>query len=199
MSQEKINAEHSGSKAMPNHPRDLAELAALVVGNLSSDEPGEAGRSLMIFVWQDCAMTVKFPDGEEMYFVPDHGHTIDRTVHEVAVGAITEYCQRLPATRSRRCPLANHRSAPKRPRPCPGATEAEHKKKQLATGKKRHLRMPTVIRRMRIRFDGGNKIEVLRLVQHCDGDHDDTNKQLALGCVNCSISSMGEKVWKRRQ
>ena len=93
MSQEKINAEHSGSKAMPNHPRDIAELAALVVGNLTSDEPGEAGRSLMVFVWQDCAMTVKFPDGEKMYFVPDHGHTIHRTVHEVAVGAITEYCQ----------------------------------------------------------------------------------------------------------
>jgi hypothetical protein len=93
MSQEKINAEHFGSKAMPNHPRDIAELAALVVGNLTSDEPAEAGRSLMIFVWQDCAMTIKFPGGEKMYFVPDHGHTIHRTVHEVAVGAITEYCQ----------------------------------------------------------------------------------------------------------
>jgi hypothetical protein len=93
MSQEKINAEHSGSKAMPNHPRDVAELAALVVGNLTSDEPGEAGRSLMIFVWQDCAITVKFPGGEKEYFAPDHGHTIDCTVHEVAVGAITEYCQ----------------------------------------------------------------------------------------------------------
>ena len=26
MSQGKINAEHSGSKATPNHPRDIAEL-----------------------------------------------------------------------------------------------------------------------------------------------------------------------------
>jgi hypothetical protein len=85
--------ERCDSKAMPNHPRDIAELAALVVGNLMSDEPGEAGRALMIFVWQDCAMTIKFPGGEKMYVVPDYGHTIDCAVHEVAVGAITEYCQ----------------------------------------------------------------------------------------------------------
>ena len=100
--------------------------------------------------------------------------------------------------------MANHRSAPKRPRLRPDTTEAEHKKKQLATGKKRHLRMPTVIRRLRIRLDGGNKIEAvkqarsdtgyslreaLRLVQHCDGDHDVTNKQLALSwCVSCRNS-----------
>jgi hypothetical protein len=94
MSKEKINAEHSGSKAISNHPRDIADLSALVVGNLTSNEPGAAGRSLMIFVWQDYAMTVKFPDGGKMYFVPGPGHTLHSTVHEVAVGAITEYCQR---------------------------------------------------------------------------------------------------------
>jgi hypothetical protein len=92
-SKRKAKSKRHASETTPAHPRDIADLAALVVGNLTSDEPGEAGRSLMIFVWQDCAMTVKFPDGEKIYFVPDHGHTIDRTVHEVAVGAITEYCQ----------------------------------------------------------------------------------------------------------
>jgi hypothetical protein len=66
----------SGSKSTPDHPRDIADLAALVIGNLASDEPGEVGRSLMIFVWRDCAITVKFPGGEKMYFAPDHAHTI---------------------------------------------------------------------------------------------------------------------------
>ena len=93
MSEESVNRQHCAPNKTPEHPRDIAELAALVVGNLTSDEPGEAGRSLMIFVWQDCAITVKFPGGEKEYFAPDHGHTIDCTVHEVAVGAITEYCQ----------------------------------------------------------------------------------------------------------
>lgn len=41
MSQEKMKPEHSGSKATPNHPRDIADLAALLVSNLTSDKPGE--------------------------------------------------------------------------------------------------------------------------------------------------------------
>ena len=36
-------------------------------------------------------MTVKFPS-EKMYVAPGHVHTLDATIHEVAVGAITEYC-----------------------------------------------------------------------------------------------------------
>jgi hypothetical protein len=93
MSKQKTKRKRSGSQATPDHPRDIAELAALVVGNLTRHERGDESRILMIFVWQDCAMTVKFPDDEKMYFVPGPGHTIHRTVHEVAVGVITEYCQ----------------------------------------------------------------------------------------------------------
>ncbi len=37
-------------------------------------------------------MTIKFPS-EKMYVAPGDGHTLDSTIHEVAVGAITEYCQ----------------------------------------------------------------------------------------------------------
>lgn len=84
--------ERSGSKSTPDHPRDIADLAALVVGNLTPYEPGHESRSLMIFVWRDCAMTVKFPS-EKIYVAPGHGHTLDGTIHEVAVGAITEYCR----------------------------------------------------------------------------------------------------------
>ena len=94
MSQEKINAEHSGSKAMPNHPRDIAELAALVVSRFAPHEPGgEENGTLMIFVWQDCAMTIKFPSGRRMYVQPGDGQSLDSTVHEIAVQAITKYCQ----------------------------------------------------------------------------------------------------------
>jgi hypothetical protein len=76
MSQEKINSEHSGSKATPNHPRDIAELAALVVSNLICDEPGGEGGTLIISVWRDCAMTIKFPSGRKMHVSPGHGHTL---------------------------------------------------------------------------------------------------------------------------
>ena len=37
-------------------------------------------------------MTIKFPS-ERMYFAPGHGHTLDSTIHEIAIGAIAEYCQ----------------------------------------------------------------------------------------------------------
>jgi hypothetical protein len=37
-------------------------------------------------------MTVKFPSGRRMYAHPGHGHTLDSTIHEFAVGAITEHC-----------------------------------------------------------------------------------------------------------
>ena len=90
MSKENISSEPSNKT--PEHPRDIAELAALVVGNLAPHKPGDESRSLMIFVWRDCAMTIKFPS-EKMYVAPGDGHTLDGTIHEVAVGAITEYCQ----------------------------------------------------------------------------------------------------------
>jgi len=84
--------EGSDLKTAPGHPRDIADLAALVVGNLTPHAPRDESRSLMIFVWRDCAMTVKFPS-EKMYVAPGHEHTLDGTIHEVAVGAITEYCR----------------------------------------------------------------------------------------------------------
>ena len=93
MSKKRTKGERSDSKAMPEHPRDIAELAALVVGNLMPYERGDESRSLMIFVWRDCAMTLKFPGGDKMYVAPGHSHTLDCTVHDVAVGAITEYCK----------------------------------------------------------------------------------------------------------
>ncbi|HSY99995.1 MAG TPA: hypothetical protein VK788_10885 [Terriglobales bacterium] len=93
MSQEEIKTEHSGSKATPTHPRDIADLAALVAGHLTSHEPGEEAGTVMIFVWRDCAMMVKFPSGRRMYAPAGHGHTLDSTVHEFAVGAITDYCE----------------------------------------------------------------------------------------------------------
>ena len=93
MSEDKTNGEQSRANEVSEHPRDIADLAALVVGNLASHEPGEEGRSLMIFVWRDCAMTIKFPSGGRMYAPAGHGHTLDRTLHEFAVGAITEYCR----------------------------------------------------------------------------------------------------------
>lgn len=93
MSKKKTKRKRSGSKATPKHPRDIADLAALVVGNLTTHEPREEGRSVMIFVWRDCAMTIKFPSGRRMYVPPGHGHTLDHTLHEFAVGAITDYCR----------------------------------------------------------------------------------------------------------
>ena len=92
MSEESVNCEHCAPNKTPEHPRDIAELAALVVGNLTPHGRGDESRSLMIFVWRDCAMTVKFPS-EKMYVAPGHGQTLDSTIHEVAVGAITEYCR----------------------------------------------------------------------------------------------------------
>jgi hypothetical protein len=52
MSQEKIKPELSGSKATPNHPRDIADLAALVVGHSTSHEPGHEDGTVIIFVWR---------------------------------------------------------------------------------------------------------------------------------------------------
>lgn len=93
MSGENTNRERCAPNKTPEHPRDIAELVALVVGNLASHEPGQEGGTVMIFAWRDCAMTVKFPSGRRMYAHQGHGHSLDSTVHELAVGAITEYCQ----------------------------------------------------------------------------------------------------------
>jgi hypothetical protein len=87
----KAKRKRSGSKTTPGHPRDLADLAALVLGNLTTDDPGNG--ALMVFVWRDCAMTVKFPSGRRIYAPPGHGQSLDSTVHQIAVEAITEYCQ----------------------------------------------------------------------------------------------------------
>jgi hypothetical protein len=93
MSEAKSNREQSDPKKMPERPRDLAELAALVVSNLTSMEPGEESRSLIVFVWRDGAMMIKFPSGRKMFVYPAHGKTLESTIHELAVGAITEYCK----------------------------------------------------------------------------------------------------------
>lgn len=92
MSKKNTKRKRADSKARAEHPRDIAELAALVVGSLMPDEPGDEGRSLMIFVWRDCAMTIKFPS-KKIHVAPGHEHTLDATIHDVAVGAITEYCR----------------------------------------------------------------------------------------------------------
>lgn len=93
MSKKKTKRKRSGSKAMPKHPRDIADLAALVLSNLTTDDPGEGNGTLMISVWRDCAMTIKFPSGRRMYVSPAHRQSLDATVHQLAVEAITKYCQ----------------------------------------------------------------------------------------------------------
>ena len=93
MSEESVKREHCALNKTREHPRDIADLAALVVGHLTSHEPGEENATVMIFVWRDCAMTVKFPSGRRIYAHAGHGHTLDSTVHDFAVGAITEYCE----------------------------------------------------------------------------------------------------------
>ena len=95
MPKKRTKRERADSKARPDYLRDIADLAALVVGRLAPHEPGHESRSLMIFVWRDCAMTVKYPDGQRMHAHPEHGHThtLDSAVHELAVGVITEYCE----------------------------------------------------------------------------------------------------------
>jgi len=94
VSKRKSKRERSGSKTTSDHPRDIAELAALVVSSFAPHEPGgEENGTLMIFVWQDCAMTIKFPSGRRMYVQPGDGQSLDSTVHEIAVQAITKYCQ----------------------------------------------------------------------------------------------------------
>ena len=70
MSKENISRDPCASNKTPEHPRDIAELAALVVGNLAPHQPGDESKSLMIFVWRDWAMTVKFPSGRRMYVPP---------------------------------------------------------------------------------------------------------------------------------
>jgi hypothetical protein len=77
---------------VPEHSRDIAELAALVVSDLTSVGPEEGGGSLIVFVWRDCAMTIKFPSGRRMYAHSRDVHTLDSMVHEAAIG-ITEYCR----------------------------------------------------------------------------------------------------------
>jgi hypothetical protein len=95
MSKQKTNrkrSKRSGPKT-PEHPCDIAELAALVVGNLTSHGPGEEDATLIIFVWRDCAVTIKFPSGRKMCVSPGPGFTLDRAVHELAVAAISEYSE----------------------------------------------------------------------------------------------------------
>jgi hypothetical protein len=100
--------------------------------------------------------------------------------------------------------VANLRSTPKKSRLRPNRVKARHNENQLATGKKRHLRMPTVVRRLRVHLDEGNKIgavkqtredtgyslsEALRLVHHCEGDHGLTDEELVSSwCGSCRSS-----------
>ncbi len=94
MSKRKTKRTRSGSKTTPDHPRDIAELAALVVSSFTPDETGgEENGTLMIFIWRDCAMTFKFPSGRRMFVQPGDGQSLDSTIHELAVGIITKYCQ----------------------------------------------------------------------------------------------------------
>jgi len=94
VSKKKTKRKCTGSKTTPEHPRDIAELATLVVSSFTPHEPrGEENGTLMIFVWRDCAMTIKFPSGQRMYVQPGDGQSLDSTVHEIAVQAITKYCQ----------------------------------------------------------------------------------------------------------
>ena len=78
----KAKRKRSGSKTTPGHPRDLADLAALVLGNLTTDDPGSG--TLMVFVWRGCAMTVKFPSDRRIYAPPGHEQSLDSTVHQIA-------------------------------------------------------------------------------------------------------------------
>jgi hypothetical protein len=94
VSKRKSKRERFDSKTAPDHPRDISELAALVVSSFTPHEPiGEENGTLMIFVWRDCAMTIKFPSGRRMYVQPGDGQSLDSTVHEIAVQAITDYCE----------------------------------------------------------------------------------------------------------
>jgi hypothetical protein len=93
VSKKKTKPKRSDSETTPKHPRDIADLAALVLSNVPTDDSGEVNGTLMIFVWRDCAMTIKFPSGRRMYVPPGHGQSLDSTVHEIAVQAITHYCQ----------------------------------------------------------------------------------------------------------
>lgn len=70
--------------------RELTELAAVLVTDLND---GDKSESLMIFVWRDCAMTINFLSGRRMYVPPGHGQSLDSTVRQIAVQAITKYCQ----------------------------------------------------------------------------------------------------------
>ena len=100
--------------------------------------------------------------------------------------------------------MANLRSTLKKPRMRPNAVEPQHNELQPAASNKRRLRMPTVIRRLRVPLENGDKIsavkqarkdagyslsEALRLVQHCEGYHGLTNEELAfLWCGSCRNS-----------
>lgn len=93
MSKKRTKRKRADAKSRPDHRRDIAELAALVVGRLTSNESGAEDGTVMIFVWRDCAMTLKFPSGQRMYAYSEHGQTLNSTVHELAVGALTAYCR----------------------------------------------------------------------------------------------------------
>ncbi|HSY99169.1 MAG TPA: hypothetical protein VK788_06720 [Terriglobales bacterium] len=101
--------------------------------------------------------------------------------------------------------MANLRSTPKKSRLRPNRVKARHNEDQLATGKKRHLRMPTVVRRLRVHLDEGNKIgavkqtredtgyslsEALRLVHHCKGERRLSDKELASSWCNACRNSL---------
>jgi hypothetical protein len=92
VSKRETKRKRSGSATTSKHPRDIADLAALVLSNVTTDDPGDANGTLMIFVWRDCAMTIKFPSGRRMYASPRHGQNLDST-HRFAVEAIGTYCQ----------------------------------------------------------------------------------------------------------
>ena len=92
MSKENIGREPRTPNKTPEHPRDIAELAALVVSGLPPLEPGDSG-SLIIFVWRDRTMTIKFPSGRRIYAHSRRGRSLDSIIHTTAVEAIRTYCQ----------------------------------------------------------------------------------------------------------
>ena len=92
MAKDRSKREQSGSKKVPEHPRDIPELAALVASDLTSVGSEEGGGSLIVFIWRDCAITIKLPSGRRMYAHSRDVHTLDSMVHEAAIG-IAEYCR----------------------------------------------------------------------------------------------------------
>lgn len=58
--------------------------------------------------------------------------------------------------------MANLRSPLKKPRMRPNAVEPQHNELQPAASNKRRLRMPTVIRRLRVPLENGDKISAVK-------------------------------------